>query len=290
MRTCLIFLGANHHAMRLSETDIERAHRLWDELADFPASQTDGALLHLMKTMQGWLDTDNVIWVGAARLAQGKAAKLDSLSGWRGLSVRHLVLDPVQAEISRRAAAEQDTDPGMTTRALADGTGKFRIHRLHDGFIDLKAFKRSGHYYAQYEVTGIRDRMFVGIPVNEDAESFFLFDRMRQTPRFTIRDTEIVAYAMRGLKWFQRDLLLSHGLLLATAPVTATERRILHFLLTDRTESEIARELGQAPKTTHKYITEILRKFGVRGRTGLLVLWLGEKPRTNVAKNELIEQ
>jgi DNA-binding CsgD family transcriptional regulator len=55
------------------------------------------------------------------------------------------------------------------------------------------------------------------------------------------------------------------------------ERRIVSLLLTDRAEKEIAAELGQKPATTHKYITGILRKFGVRGRTGLMALWLGRR-------------
>ena len=43
--------------------------------------------------------------------------------------------------------------------------------------------KRRRHFidkHPQLELVAVCDRMFVGIPVNEDAESFFLFDRMRQ--------------------------------------------------------------------------------------------------------------
>lgn len=253
-------------------------HALWDELADFPASRTDAALVHLMQKLSVWLRADDVVWIGAARLSRGAAARRDPQSGWRGLAIRHLNPDPIIAEKSLRAAREQDTDPGMTTRALVAGIGQFRVHRLQDGsLVNMRDFRQTAHYRAFYKDLGIEDRLFVGFPVNADTESFFLFDRRGDARRFRAADAECVGYVMRGLKWFQRELLLSHGLLLASQPLTVMERRIVTLLLTDRTEKEIAAELRQAPVTTHKYITGILRKFGVRGRTGLMALWLGRR-------------
>lgn len=261
--------------MPLTDKQRESIHVLWDELADFPASQADAALTHLMGRFSQWLRADDVVWVGAVRLNGGAAARRDPQRGWRGMAVRHLRANPLLAERSQRAAQEQDTDPGMTTRALVAGAGAFRVHRLHDGFIEVAAFKRSAHYRVFYREMGIADRMFTGFPINADTESFFLFDRMGDGPRFSAADAELVGYAMRGLKWFHRELLLSHGLLVAQEPLGAMERRLVRLMLTHRTEKEIAAVLGQSPKTTHKYITDILRKFGVRGRTGLMALWLG---------------
>lgn len=250
-------------------------HQLWDELADFPASRTDEALLLLMRRLSEWLDAGDVVWIGAARLRQGAAARRDPQSGWRGLVVRHLNLNPVIAQRSLQAAREQDTDPGMTTRAIVADAGRFRIHRLQGGFVDMEAFRQTAHYRAFYADAGIVDRMFLGMPINADTESFFLLDRMTGHRPFTDADAEVLAEVMRGLKWFHRELLLSHGLILADHPLTSMERRIVALLLTERTEKEIAQELSQSPTTTHKYITGIFRKFGVRGRTGLMALWLG---------------
>lgn len=261
--------------MQLAKARLEEVHDLWDELADFPASQTEDALRRLMQKLSAWLDADDVVWVGAARLSRGASARRDLQSGWRGLAIRHLNLDPVIAEKSLRAAREQDTDPGMTTRALVAGAGRFRVHRLQSGFVDMRTFRKTPHYRAFYMDVGITDRMFVGFPINADAESFFLIDRRHNAQRFTDAEAHLVTYTMRGLKWFQRELMLSHGLLLASEALSPTERRIVSLLLTDRTEKEIAAELRQSPPTTHKYITSILRKFGVRGRTGLMALWLG---------------
>ncbi|EIP97349.1 response regulator containing a CheY-like receiver domain and an HTH DNA-binding domain [Opitutaceae bacterium TAV1] len=263
--------------MSLTDPQREAVHTLWDELADFPASGTDDALLHLMGKLSGWLDAGDVVWVGAARLARGAAARRDAQRGWRGLVVRQMRQAPLIRSLSHRVQAEQDTDPGMTTRALVAGVGRLRVYRLHDGFVDMDAFRQTAHYRAFYQAAGITDRLFVGFPVNADTESFFLVDRCGTNQRFTAADAELVGYALRGLKWFQRELMLSHGLLLAGAPLSAAEHRIVRLLLTERSEKEIAAELGQSPKTTHKYITGILRKYGVSGRIGLMALWLGRR-------------
>ena len=79
---------------------------------------------------------------------------------------------------------------------------------------------------------------------------------------------------LRGVKWFHRQLMLCQGLLLAKTPLTAVEQKIVSRLLTDKSEKEIAHELGQSFHTTHWYVREIYRKFGVNGRAGLMALWL----------------
>ena len=70
--------------------------------------------------------------------------------------------------------------------------------------------------------------------------------------------------------------MLSYGLLAADTPLTPSERRVLRLLLTDLSEKEVADRLELGVRTTHHHATTIYRKFGVRGRTGLMALWLGE--------------
>lgn len=60
----------------------------------------------------------------------------------------------------------------------------------------------------------------------------------------------------------------------AQPPLSPQERRVLELLLTDATEKQIAARLGIAESTTHSYVTAVFRKFGVRGRAGLMSLWL----------------
>jgi DNA-binding CsgD family transcriptional regulator len=73
--------------------------------------------------------------------------------------------------------------------------------------------------------------------------------------------------------------MLHHGLLIARAPLTRMERRLVNLLLlTERVEKEIAHELALTPATTYTYITGLVRKFGVSGRSGLTAVWLGKSP------------
>lgn len=241
-------------------------HSLWDEMAEFPATHTDAALLHLMKTLNGWLRADNVVWVGAVRIASGPAARRDPQHGWRGRAIRHLHAPPVVQAASRKAAKGQDIDPGMTTRAVTAHAGTFRHYRLHDGFIDFKAFQRTAHYKALYEAVGITDRLWVMCPVTRDAEACFLMDSYRSRRRFSTKDALLAAQALRGLKWFHQRAMLSYGLLAADAALSPAQRKLLAALLTERTEKEIASDLGLTPGTTHQYVVELCRKFGVSGR------------------------
>ena len=83
-----------------------------------------------------------------------------------------------------------------------------------------------------------------------------------------------VYQAFRGIKWFHRQIMLTHGPLIAKAPLTPTERKVLALLLTKASEKQIADQLGLAASTTHQHVVALFRKFGVRSRAGLMSLWL----------------
>lgn len=67
---------------------------------------------------------------------------------------------------------------------------------------------------------------------------------------------------------------LSRMLVHASAPLARHEQRVLQMLLTDASEKQIADRLGLSFSTTHSYVTGIFRKFRVRGRAGLMSLWI----------------
>jgi len=265
------------HCMTLTGMNLERIHQIWDELADFPASQSDAALEFLMEHLARLVPANNMIWVGAARLGQGATARRDGQLGWRAIVAKHWHPTPEISAVTQQLIVDQDTEPSLTSQAAARETGQWRIHRLRDGWIDMEKFQRTNHYRISYLARGITDRLFMSIPINRDTETMFLLDRYHDAPHFSEKEADVVAYTMRGLKWFHRELMLSHGLILAGTPLTPTERRIVRLLLTERTEKEIAAELGQSPKTTHKYVTEIYRKYGVKGRPGMMALWLNRR-------------
>jgi len=276
----------------------ESTYALWHRLAAFRAADSEGALHHLMGWLAREIDADNVIWIGAVRALRGAEAKDDPFFGWR-LRARE-TLRPDSEPYKRllkdyydghhygrltptyyaRSHGEKLDHVGMTGRASLEGAGRFRVHRLRDGWIDYAAFRRTLHYKLYYRDHGIVDRMTIGFPVNADAESFLLVDRekrvlgARRRP-FNAREAAIAGGAVRGVPELHRRLLLDYGLLAGDKPLGPTERRIVHGLLSGRAEKAIALATGQSPTTLHKYVTALYKRFQVNGRPGLMALWLG---------------
>jgi DNA-binding CsgD family transcriptional regulator len=257
---------------------VRRVHQLWDEIADFDASRVDEALVHALTVLSSLVGAQNAFWLGAVRLAPGRSH--DPVKGWRPRAIRYL--HPSEPDARFYKDATRATEVGQvdeSTRANARDAGTFRAHLLRD--LVSPAWFTTPFYDAAYRRRGVADAIFVICPVSRDAESYFGFHRMDGHPLFARRDRDRLAYALRGLKWFHRHVMLSHGLMVARAPLTAVEQRVLRGLLTDLSEKEIAGRLGLTARTTHAYVTAILRKFGVSGRAGLTALWLGHRPPAN---------
>src|SRR5262249_7669007 len=128
--------------------------------------------------------------------------------------------------------------------------GVFRARLLRE--LAPPGFSATADYDVLYRARDVRDAIFVVFPVNEDAESYFGWYRIGAgRPTFSTLDRDVLAYALRALKWFHRRVMLHHGLLIARAPLTPTERRVVSLLLTERVEKEIAHDLGLTLATTH---------------------------------------
>ncbi|ACB75007.1 helix-turn-helix transcriptional regulator [Opitutus terrae] len=273
----------------------EETFALWQSLAAFPADQTEAALRHLQEWLARKIAADNVIWVGAVRVIDGPAARDDPFSGWRLRARRPL--QPDSAAYRRLLAGyyapdhngkltpafhdrshdeRRDAHVGMPGRASLAGAGRFRVHRLRDGWIDFVAFKRTLHYQLYYRDQGIVDRMTIGFPATPDAESFLLIDR--QGPRrrpFTAREAALAGGAARGIPELHRRLFLTHGLFTGDRPLSPAAREILHGLLSGLSEKEIAARIGQRPATLHKYVTALYTRHRVKSRAALMAQWLG---------------
>jgi len=156
------------------------------------------------------------------------------------------------------------------------GAGHFRTNRLAD-LVPPEWFQ--GDYYKTYYLAhNHHDAIWAGVPINADTEIYFGIYRHTPEQGFSTLDRDIVAYALRGLRWFFRQQMLSHGLLLTTSPLTRTEHAVLQGLLQGLPEKQIAANVGQSPNTTHEYVTRIFRKYAVRNRSALMALWLGQGP------------
>ena len=259
---------------RTMKLPLDKVHKLWDELSEFPATEALTACAHLMRTLSGWVDGDRPAWLGVVRLLSGRAALKDSLRGWRQGALFFVdPLTPQELALSREADT-RTSGFGMTTEALAATCGAFRAHRMRDGFVDFKAFEKTEHYQRFYTNIGVCDRIWVGMPVTTQAESFFLIDRRNRSKRFTASELKLAAYTLRGVLWFHRRLMLEHGLGIAQKPLSPQERRVLRELLTGKVVKQIADDLGLSLHTAGDHIKSIFKKLGINSRTELMALWL----------------
>ncbi|MDQ0395722.1 helix-turn-helix transcriptional regulator [Labrys monachus] len=245
-------------------------HPLWDELSDFEASQPVKAAAHLMSRLCCLAEAANATWAGAIRFDANNMK--DPLQGWRVGAVQALhpvVPHPDEGHFKEilRIWDRREIDPSFLL-PLRD-VGTFRTYSFRR---ELPAeWFESAFYQRHYGSVGTHDAVFVAFPLNEGCESHFGFYSGR-----TFADEEILllAYALRGIKWFHRHLMLASGLTVANAPLTAAERKVLQLLLTRASEKEIGRQVGVATSTAHQHVTSIFRKFGVRSRAELMSLWL----------------
>jgi DNA-binding CsgD family transcriptional regulator len=256
----------------MKDSTADRIHSLWDELADFGAAQADAALDHLLAGLCGFVDAQNATWIGAVRMAD--IVPGDPARGWRPRVVRQLRPSPqVMAATKEQIKMLEQGSVDETTIRNVSLAGRFRVNRLAD--LVSPAWFDSAYYHVYYLGVGNADGIWAGIPINEDAECYFGVFRDGDRPRFTPEERDLVAYALRGLKWFHRRQMLGHGLTVANAPLTAAEREVLGGLLGGLSEKQIAAARRQSPHTTHEYVTSIYRKFGVGNRAALMALWLG---------------
>jgi DNA-binding CsgD family transcriptional regulator len=278
-------------AERLEES--EPVYALWDDLADFGAHEIDPALRHCMRSIGGLIGADDAGWCGWVRLdglsrpekgvpmgskydlGKGDPAQTDRLDGWRiGAIVRLNPLDPDTERRRYQAIQNLEEIADDTIRALISRAGHFRAYTLRGGVVDLAEYSKTEQYDLYFRKPGISDRLWVVFPVTSDSESFFVFDRYDENCPFTHREVSVAKRCLRGIKWFHRQVLLSHGIGISDTTLTPTERRVLTCLLTGHSEKQLADKLGMKQGTVHQYCVCIYRKYGVRGRLELMSLWL----------------
>jgi len=250
-------------------------YALWDQMSEYDAADGDQGIHHLLDSICSMVDACNAIWMPTIRVQD--VAECDPVNGWRP-HVRRYLHD---SDSVMTASAEQMKmlDAGVvditTVRNIAL-VGDYRANRLID-LVEPEWFQ--GDYYrCFYHDIGFGDAIWLGCPINVDAEIFFGIYRSVSQPRFTPEDRDLMLTVQRGLRWFHRRQFLNLGLLVAEKPLTPAERRIVRELLAGLTEKQIANSQELSPHTVHDYVRNVYRKFGVRSRAELTALWLGNPP------------
>lgn len=259
---------------------MEAVYSLWDELDQFSPDQTDAALEQLCQRLKSLLKADDVKWVAAVRVLKDETFKSDSLRGWRLRAKYDLVPDGeayeklIRVMFQHNDPADSKFNVGHATVGIIKRMGKFQAHRMRDGWIPYEEFAATEHYQLHYTGLGISDRIWTSFPLNADAESVFMIDRMGSAPHFSLAEVKLAATILRGIRGFHRRLFMDRALLIGDKPLSPVARRVLQKLLTGMSEKEIAESLGQSVSTTHKYVKTIYARFGVNARAALMSLWL----------------
>jgi len=257
---------------RLGDADMHMLAALWRELADAPASQCDAALRHCLERLRGFVGACNATWVGTSR--QPMPTTRDPLLGWRIRSVEHLHHQERRLAFARELASRLETgqaDPYVA--AVVQYAGQTRSHLRHEILSD-ETWRKSWIVREALDEERIDDRLDGVHTFSADCESHFVLDRGRDDRPFDARERDLLCFFLLGSRTFQRELLLSRGLVDASSPFSPRERDVLKLLLTDASEKDIARLLGIGYRTAHQHAASIYAKLDVRGRLGLMALWL----------------
>lgn len=255
----------------LFPADVEASIAVWDQLAEYSLANTDQALQFLLETLCRKLNAKNAYWIAAVRIHQHDSK--DPMLGWRPSVTVHLHKPkPLADLIKERIKAINKGQIKESTRSLVSQAGQYRVATLRELVSDQ--FYESEGYQQTYVAMGIADAMWSVFPVNRDCESYFCVQRKEP---FSDAEKRYMAMMLRGIRWFHRQLMLSYGLMVANQPITVSERRVVKALLSGKSEHEIAEKLGWTKSTTHGYVTQVFRKFNVRGRAEFAALWLGNR-------------
>ncbi|MEO7067574.1 MAG: helix-turn-helix transcriptional regulator [Rhodanobacter sp.] len=249
---------------------IERIYSLWDAMARIDVADADNAMHALLDGTRELLAGENAMCAVVVRMPQVDSAGTGFI--WRPRHVVHLDsrgnARANVADAERRLSVLQRDVWSATDVA---GAGTWRAKRLCD--VAPPEWFKSQYYENVYTRLGLIDSLWVVCPINTDVEIYLGIYRGTEQSLFEPSERDIALFAMRGLRWFLQRYLLSLGLNLATAPLTESERKVLHLVLHGRSPKAIAKELSQSVYTTQGHIQAIYQKFNVTRRAALAALW-----------------
>lgn len=265
----------------MSSATMDDIYRLWDELVEFPASQSDAALDHLLARCCEIFECQNALFAVVVRLPVPPEG--DLLNGWRPRLARTLKpRPPFVASVKSRVDKLMKSESDAASIVAIAGDEPFLARLLFESLPE-QWFK--GEFYKRHYLdVGHADQLSARCAINADVRTHLFLYRGPDQPRFTAAIKEPFTIAVRGLRWFQYRFLLSHGIHVASAALTATERAVLLALLGSKTEKQIAESMDKSQNTVHVHVKSIYHKFAVRNRPALTALWLGQGSSIGASK------
>lgn len=201
----------------------------------------------------------------------------DPLEGWRAGPVMQFGANIEQRKVAMEnlLLADEAYKQDKQAHELASSAGVPRAVLRSDIVSESARFEGiTGEYM---KAVGVTDRCVAGIPINEDREFYFGFDRMKGDRNFDVDERDIALGMLPALIPLARRFAMTFSRTPAHPNLTPRERDTLHAMLTGRSEKEAAGELGVTARTFHQYVVAVYRKFGVRSRPELMSLFIHPK-------------
>jgi DNA-binding CsgD family transcriptional regulator len=258
--------------MLVTRRDLHAVQNLWSEFSAFPASRPDDAMAWLLAGSARIIGCTNITWIEARR-EPGDSTD-DPLGRWRPYSQKSL--QQPHEDKMRRAAVMHYMSKGLfdpLTVGMTTGAGVTRAH-LRKELVDDRTWLQSWLYNEVLRPSHVAEMLVGAQAVTPSRESYICMDRGAGDLPFRARERNLLQLILSGCPALHREVLHASGGSGKAAALSTRERQVLRLLLTDLNEKEIAGQLGIGWRTTHEYTVSILRKFGVRGRIGLMALWL----------------
>jgi|GEM_PF-3566477 len=261
----------------MNQHTADKLSTLTNEIHVASPLDTSAMLENYLKYVQRALKASSVSWIAGYRGQHTDDSwRVELLDGWKimdqvtpGKSAQDLKANEAEYYEKARAAG---VDP-MTQHAIHNA-GKTRTHREAELDAVLSEHWIKSEFLAKL---GVGDRVLGVFNLDAEAESYLVVDRSPFDEPFT-RDDERELY--RCLIEFPRVhywLFLERGLLARNKkPCSPRHRDLIPLLLSGKTEREIANQLDLTVGTTHSYVIDIYRNYGVKSRAELSSLWISK--------------
>lgn len=163
------------------------------------------------------------------------------------------------------------------------GVGVRRSYR-REQLVDDARWYRSPHTQEVMRPLCFDDLVAAAVPLGDQLEATLVVSRPWGDSRFDESERELLMVFQGSIAWFHRrqsdaPAPSEDGLSEGGAAVPLRHRRLLEHLLDGRSEKEAAAALGLSLRTTHKYIEQLYRAFGVHSRAEMMARWIPRDAR-----------